>query len=89
MTMYENGTGRHQRTFNRLRELIPHYGYTGKRWLDAFICLHRMYYYVTLGNFEAGFSNRFRDEVYRYILPLFPNFDLSVYDAVFMLMIER
>ena len=89
MTMYENGTGRHQRTFDRLRELIPHYGYTGKRWLDAFICLHRMYYYVTLGNFEAGFSNRFRDEVYRYILPLFPNFDLSVYDAGDRHMIER
>ena len=87
--MYENGTGRHQRTFDRLRELIPHYGYTGKRWLDAFICLRRMYYDVTMGDFAEGFSNRFRDEVERYILPLFPNFDLGVYDAGDRHMIER
>ena len=87
--MYENGTGRHQRTFDRLRELIPHYGYTGKRWLDAFICLHRMYYDVTHGDLGPGFSNRFREEVNHYIIPLFPNFDLEVYDMGDRNMIER
>lgn len=87
--MYENGTGHHQQTFDRLRALIPHFGYTDKRWLNAFICLHRMYYAVTHEGFGKGFTERFRDEVACYILPLFPAFDLGVYEDGDRHMVER
>ena len=75
--MYEKGTGRYQKAYDRLSALAPWYGYTGKRWMDAFICLRRLYQ----GFCKGYLGECFQSEVERYLHPLFPAFNLGIFNG--------
>lgn len=75
---YWNGTGRHQKVADKLGALTPDLGYTSSRWLNAFICLSKLYYdYYNNGG--GNIEDCYMDEVSTYIMPLFPAFQVSAF----------
>ena len=75
---YWNRKGRHQDVVERLDGLMPDIGYTGKRWLNAFICLSNLYYdYYNNGG--GNIKDCYMESVEAYIRPLFPIFDIAAF----------
>lgn len=77
---YKDGTGFHQEVFDYMRKKVPDIGYTGIRWVDAFICLYRLYQDFN-DHDQINISDGWGCEVLQYIIPVFPSFDLSAYTA--------